>query len=154
MIRPWNWLSRWLWSLFTVVMSTMKRPAVTCVPLMVIDPVMVLVRPTAVLLWPNSVSLIRYPATDPVAIFHVPSTVDDAAPVVVAAPDWPVVTVVVVVLVERLSGAGALPSMKWMYTNGPRPTTTTTAAPPPITQRFQRRRVGVPGMVRRPFMKQ
>jgi hypothetical protein len=29
MIRPWNWLSRWLWSLFTVVMSTLNLPAVT-----------------------------------------------------------------------------------------------------------------------------
>src|ERR1700738_2925632 len=114
MIRPWNWLSRWLWSLFTVVMSTLKLPAVTSVPLMLIDPVMALVRPTAVLLWPNSVFLMRYPAADPAATFHVPSTGEDAVSVVVVAAAWPAATVVGVVIVERLSGGGALPSMKWM----------------------------------------
>ena len=37
----------------------MKCPAVTVVALMVIEPEIALVRPTAVLLWANNVSLMR-----------------------------------------------------------------------------------------------
>jgi len=59
MIRPLNWPSRRLWSLVTVVMSTEKVALVTVVPLRVIDPVIELVRPTAVWLCPNSTSLTR-----------------------------------------------------------------------------------------------
>ena len=39
--------------------------------------------------------------------------------------------------VERCSGAGAGPSMKWKYTNGPPTTRATSTRPPTISQRFQ-----------------
>src|SRR5438876_9512626 len=140
MIRPWNWLSRWLWPLDTVVMSTLNSPTATWVPLMVIDPVTVLVRPTAVLLWPNSVSLTRYPALEPEVTFQVPSTgaaATEAGPTVVVA--WAgLEATVVLVGVDSESGGGPVPSMKWMKTNGPATTRATMATAPPINQRFQR----------------
>ena len=109
--------------------------------------VIALVRPTAVLLWPNNVSLMRYPASEPVEIFHVPATPvveTSAAPAVVVVEPVPaapalVPAVVGVVSVEMLSGGGALPSMKWMYTNGPPTTSTTMTATAPINHRVHRR---------------
>ena len=59
MIRPLNWSSRRVWSLCTVVMSTVKLPPVIVVPDTVIEPVIELVRPTATLLWPNRTSFTR-----------------------------------------------------------------------------------------------
>ncbi len=59
MMRPWNWSSRRLSSLVTVVMSTMNRAPAMEVPATVIDPVTWLVRPTATLLYPKRVSLTR-----------------------------------------------------------------------------------------------
>jgi hypothetical protein len=37
------------------------------------------------------------------------------------------------------NGAGALPSMKWIYTNGPATAATTMTATPPMSQRSQGR---------------
>ena len=48
MMRPWNWLSRPSLPLVTVVMSTLNDAFVTVVPAIVIVPVTLLVRPTAV----------------------------------------------------------------------------------------------------------
>jgi hypothetical protein len=59
MIRPWNWPSRSLRSLLTDPIWTTNDAAVTRVPLIVIDPVIWLVRPTAVACWPASTSLTR-----------------------------------------------------------------------------------------------
>ena len=56
MIRLRNWLSRWLWSLATLRMSTVKVAVVTFVPSIVACPDTSLVRPTAVVLWPNRTS--------------------------------------------------------------------------------------------------
>ena len=94
-------------------MSTEKLPAVTVVPAMVKVPVTALVRPTAVLDWPNRVSLIRYPASDPLVTFHWPST-ETVAPAAALGALVPVATVVEVAVLESFRGAGALPSMKWM----------------------------------------
>src|SRR5271170_871898 len=101
---------------------------------MVILPVTALVRPTAAWDWPKRVSCTRYPASDPVVTFQTPSTVDgvpDDLPDPVGRVEEP--------SDDRLSGAGAGPSMKWKNTNGPpttRITTNTTAA---MSQRRQRR---------------
>jgi hypothetical protein len=83
---------------------------------MTIDPVTAVVRPTAVLDWPKSVSLIRYPACDPDPIFQVPSSATGApdGTVVIDPPDPAVDPEVVVGELDRVNGAGALPSMKWM----------------------------------------
>ena len=59
MIRPLNWPSRWLLSLFTVVMSTVKLPSFTVEPLMAMLPVTLFVRPTASVDCPNRVSFTR-----------------------------------------------------------------------------------------------
>jgi hypothetical protein len=86
------------------------------------DPVIALVRPTAVELWPNSVSFTRYPAVDPLATFHVPSS-DVSA--LVGVPD----ATLVVEASANDSGALDGPWIRWMATNPP--TTTTAAAIPP-----------------------
>jgi len=59
MIRPSNCAFRWLWSLTTLAMSTLKVPAVTRSPAMVIDPHIFDVRPTAVACCPMSTSETR-----------------------------------------------------------------------------------------------
>ena len=59
MIRPSNWLSRWLLSLWTVAIGTLKVAAVAVVPAMVRCPVTEVVRPTAVAFCPSSTSLTR-----------------------------------------------------------------------------------------------
>ena len=59
MIRPRNCTSRWLSSLLIVAICTVKSAAVTVVPLIVTWPVMALVRPTAVVCWPNRTSFTR-----------------------------------------------------------------------------------------------
>ena len=53
----------------------------------------------------------------------------------------------VLVCVVRLSGAGGLPSMKWMKTNGPATTRAMMAAAPPINPRFHCRRVAMRDMI-------
>ena len=73
MMRILNESSRALRSLRTDATSTLKLPAVSLPAATVSDPVMVLVRPTAMLLAPNSVSFTRYPATDPAPTCQVPS---------------------------------------------------------------------------------
>ena len=59
MIRPSNWASRWLLSLWTVSIGTLKLAAVAVVPAMVRRPVTDVVRPTAVAFCPSSTSLTR-----------------------------------------------------------------------------------------------
>ena len=59
MIRPSNWASRWLWSLWMVAIGTRKLAEVTVLPLMTSPPVTWLVRPTAVLFCPRRTSLTR-----------------------------------------------------------------------------------------------
>src|SRR5439155_23228056 len=138
MIRPLNCASRRLRSLVTEARSTVKAPAVTLVPDTVIEPEIEEVRPTAVLLWPNSTSFTRYPATDPLPTFHVPSAASPDRPETVAPPDAGVAPAVAVPAGElSASGGGADPSMKWMYTNGPPTTATATATTPIPSQRFQ-----------------
>src|SRR5437016_8008557 len=123
MILCWNWLSRRLWSLETVVRSALKLPAVTLPPATVSDPVIEVVRPTAVLLWPNSTSLTRQPAWEPPATFQVPSIDVAPGPAAGAAPPAGETVAAGVApeaagdgdpAVLRLSGAGAFPSKKWM----------------------------------------
>ena len=97
------------WSLDTAVMSTLNEALLTVVPAIVTEPVTELVRPAATLLWPNRTSLTRYPPCEPAATFQVPSIDEPAAgPAAPAAVDDGVAAVV------TLSGAAALPSMKWM----------------------------------------
>src|SRR5262249_21327794 len=112
MMRPLNWLSRRSLSLVTEVRSTVMSAFVTFVPLMVTDPVTLLVRPTAVLSCPNKTSLTRYPACEPEPTFHVPASGADASFVLSDAAgeaellgDVPGVTCSL--------GGGSL-SMKWM----------------------------------------
>ncbi|HEX2805061.1 MAG TPA: hypothetical protein VHN80_02685 [Kineosporiaceae bacterium] len=59
MIRPWNWASRRDWSLATLVRSTLNVAVVTTDFAIVMAPVIAVVRPTAVLPWPASVSPTR-----------------------------------------------------------------------------------------------
>src|SRR5262249_14573637 len=108
MIRPLNWASRWLWSLWIVAIGTRKLAAVTMLPLMTRWPVIWLVRPTAVVFWPRRTSFTRYPACDPAATRQGPAR--DAA-VGLAGRDEPAG---LAPGVRRLSGAGAGPSMKWI----------------------------------------
>ena len=59
MIRPRNWLSRRLSSLVIEPTSTVNDASVTLVPSIVIDPVIWLLRPAAVVLTPNRTSSTR-----------------------------------------------------------------------------------------------
>ncbi len=143
MMRPWNWPSRWLWSLVTVVMSTLNDAFVTLVPAIVIEPVTSLVRPTAAASWPKSVLL--HAVARGRARPDLPGAGERTRavePLVVAAFGRPVV-VDGVVAVESESFGGGSPSMKWMYTNGPPTTRTSTTTTPPMTQRSQERFFGV-----------
>src|ERR1035438_7366488 len=74
MIRPSNWPSRWLLSLCTVAIGTLKLAAVAVLPTMVRCPVTDVVRPTAVAFCPNRTSLTRKPTTEPVPALQVPAT--------------------------------------------------------------------------------
>ena len=74
MIRPWNWRSRFAWSLVTLVRSAVKLAVCTVVPLIVMSPVIAVVLPTAVVLWPNSTSGTRYCRR--AAGLHLPRAVD------------------------------------------------------------------------------
>src|SRR3974390_1888600 len=103
MIRPWNWLSRMPSSLDTDVMSTAKFALSTLVPAIVIDPVTFDVDPTAVPLWPNSVSFTRYRTTVPFATFQVPAR-GARVPVAAGAGHGGV---------DSDSFGGGLPSTKW-----------------------------------------
>src|SRR5947209_3532960 len=126
MIRLLNWPSRWLWSLLTVFMLTVRSTVLTVDPSMTSDPVMSLVRPTASLDWPNSVSFTRYPRTDAEVGLYVTAPAGAGAAVVVAVVAAVVVELAVAAVVagdevwlvdpalSRVSGAGAVPSMKWM----------------------------------------
>src|SRR5262249_19552931 len=134
MIRPSNWASRWLWSLWMVAIATVKAAAVTVLPLMVRSPLMWLVRPTAMLFWPSSTSFTRYPATEPVVTRQAP----ESDPVLAAWLDWPGEADASPLVTLRLSGAGAGPSMKWMYTYVPPTASTATAATPATVHRSQR----------------
>src|ERR1700734_837484 len=130
MIRPSNWTSRWLSSLLIVDMGTVKVAAAAVVAVMVRWPVTDEVRPTAVWLCPASTSFTRYPTTEPLATVQVPA----------AGPDetvWPPAEADALAVALRLSGAGALPSMKWMKMKGPPTPTTMTAATPAITHLSQ-----------------
>src|SRR5437870_1691144 len=109
MIRPWNCPSRWLWPLLIEVMSTVNVADETDVAVSVIEPVTLVVRPTASPLWPNSVSLTRYRTRDPLPIFHVPASGARALP---AADEG------TGVVSSDNFGEGSL-CMKWKYTNGP-----------------------------------
>src|SRR3954471_2237339 len=68
-------------------------------------------------------------------MFHVPAS----GAAVLLAP----ATVDGVVTSESESSAGASPSMKWMYTNGPPTTSTSATTTPPMTQRNHERFFGV-----------
>ena len=59
MIRPSNWASRWLLSLWMVAIGTLKVAAVTVVPLITMCPETEVVRPTAVAFCPRRTSLTR-----------------------------------------------------------------------------------------------
>src|ERR1700693_1548599 len=114
-------------------MSTVNVAAVTLVAVIVNDPVTLLVLPTAVPLWPNSVSFTRYRTSDPLPIFHVPAS--DAREPVAADEDTGVV--------PSDSGGGGSSWMKWKYTKGPPTTIRTTTTTPATTQRIQFRGLGV-----------
>ncbi len=66
------------WSLTTLAILTLNVALVTVVPSIVIDPQILLVRPTAVEFWPIRTSLTRYPAREPTPTFQTPKT--DVAP--------------------------------------------------------------------------
>src|ERR1017187_5622593 len=106
MMRPSNWLSRWLWSLWTLAICAVNAAVSTLVPSTVIDPVTEFVRPTATLFWPKRTSFTRYPTTDLLVACQVP--VGDATDVGLVSECFGVVTL------GRASGLGAGPSMKWM----------------------------------------
>ena len=53
MMGPSKCALRWLWSLTTLAMLTVKDPFVTVEPAIVSEPQISLVRPTAVALWPE-----------------------------------------------------------------------------------------------------
>ena len=109
MIRPLNCASRRLWSLATVVMSTVKLACVTVVPLTTMEPVTALVRPTAAWPWPKRTSLTRYPTIEPVAMFQVPSVATFGGfGFVVPEADEATEGVL------RTRGTGAEPATKWM----------------------------------------
>ena len=59
MIRPRNWLSRWLLSLVTEARSMEMSAVSTLAPARVRAPSTLLVRPTASVLWPKRTSLTR-----------------------------------------------------------------------------------------------
>ena len=59
MIRPSNCESRWAESVWMVAILTVKLAVFTVVPLIAIDPVTELLRPTAVCDWPARISLTR-----------------------------------------------------------------------------------------------
>jgi hypothetical protein len=83
--------------------------------------------PTAVLLWPNSVSVTRYSTSDPLAIVYVPGRFVAAADDGLAAATA-VRAVAVGVDAPSESDAGGGPSMKWMKTKGPTTVTPRTTA--------------------------
>ena len=59
MIGPSKRAFRWLWSLTTLAMSTVNVPFVTVEPAIVMEPQILLVRPTAVAFWPTRTSCTR-----------------------------------------------------------------------------------------------
>ena len=133
-IRPSNWASRWLLSLWTVSMGTLKVAAVTVVPLITMCPETDVVRPTAVAFCPSSTSLTRYPTIEPDPMVQVPATDPPTAAVLAVG----VLVPGAVALADGSdSAAGVLPLKKWMYTNGPataRTAMTTTAPISHLTQ--------------------
>ena len=134
MIRPSNWTSRWLWSLWMVAIATVKAAAVTVLPLIVRSPLTWLVRPTAMLFWPSSTSFTRYPASEPEVTRQVPAS----GPALALWPGWPGGVATSPLVTLRPSGAGAGPSMKWMYTYVPPTASTATAATPATIHPSQR----------------
>jgi hypothetical protein len=89
-------------------MSTVNVPDVTLSPEIVIDPQILVVRPTAVEFCPIRTSVTRYPASEPEPTLYVPPMLALAELVLESAAvvfEW-------VVGNESFDGAG--PSMRWM----------------------------------------
>jgi hypothetical protein len=80
MIRPSNWASRSLLSLWMVSIGTLKDAAVRVVPLITKCPETDEVRPTAVAFCPSSTSPTRYSTLDPAQTAQVPATDPLAVP--------------------------------------------------------------------------